>query len=281
MSPSLLTGIVALAVLKGTLVALPDAGAFRGLARVSSPVWVAVLPGMILVGTFGVLAMPEMASALVVLAALVMPLLAGVAVLAVVRLPRGARPVLIAMLAVAAVFALPASGWAADVARSLVTALAGLSLGIAIVRVIPARWLPVGVLAMCAVDVVLLALGIGQSAIAAMAHAAADHGRPPFDHAAIGTASTDFPDLVLASVLGGVLAGEPDQRRGAVLLATLAGLYGLLLAVADVLPATVPIALTYLLVHVRIRKMRIHEPGGQRWMRRLHVVSRTTATAAS
>ena len=65
----------------------------------------------------------------------------------------------------------------------------------------------------------------------------------------IGRVTTDYPDLVLAVVLGGFLAGRHRQLLAAVLVTLLAAAYGLLLLpIAHLLPATVPIALTLLML---------------------------------
>lgn len=65
----------------------------------------------------------------------------------------------------------------------------------------------------------------------------------------VGPISTDYPDLVLAAVLGGTVAADTAvQRRAAVLVTMLVALCGLLLAFVSILPATVPIAVTYMLL---------------------------------
>jgi hypothetical protein len=255
MSPAALSGVFALAVLQGALVAMPDAGAFGGLTRARSPAWAVLLPGMIVLGTFGVLELPATALGLVVLSALATPLLAAVSVLAVVRVPRAVRRRRAALLGgVAALTALTvaAGGLVAQLAQDVITGLGCLCLGVVIVRLIPRRCLPASVLALCVVDVVLLALGPGVSAYGAMTHATDGFHGPSFDHAAVGMITLDYPDLVLTAMLGSVLAHDrAGQRRAAVLLATVAGLYGLLVAFIDVIPATVPITLSYLLVRRR------------------------------
>jgi hypothetical protein len=244
--------VAALAILEGALVALPRADALQPLRRLRSPAWAAFLPGMIVVGTFGVLELHSIAFGLVVLAAVATPMLAIVAVLTVVRVYptfRGQRAVLVLLVVVLAGLGVLDDGWVAQLSASVLTALGCLAFGIAIVRLIPRGWVPVGVLAMCAVDVALLALGIGQSATAVMASATAHFHGPSFDNATVGPISTDYPDLVLAAVLGGMVAGDTAvQRQAAVLVTTLVALYGLLLAFVSILPATVPIALTYMLL---------------------------------
>jgi hypothetical protein len=236
---------VALALLEGALVALPRGDALAPLHRLRSPVWAAVLPGSIVVGTFGVLAMPSMALGLAVLAGLATPLLSTIAIVGVVRGPRAA--LLVTVLALALVAALM-SGWIGEMSASVLTALGCLTLGVALVRLVPMRWVFVGVLCMCFVDVALLACGIGQPAAALMNEATADLRWPAFDHAAIGPATTDYPDLLLAAVLGGAVAGHGVQRRAAVIVTTLAAGYGLLLSHVSMLPATVPIAVMFILL---------------------------------
>jgi hypothetical protein len=246
-------GVLGLGFLQAGLVALPRANAFGGLAKLRSPLWVVALPAMIVLGTFGVLDLPATAFGLVVLSAVATPLLAVASVLGVVRVPRvfdRRRGALVAVGAAVAAVAVARQGWIAQLGEDAITGLGCLCIGVAIVRVTPRRWLPAGVLAMCAVDVCLLALGPGVSAYGALTDATQRFAGPSFDHATIGAVATDYPDLVLAAVLGAVLAADrPRQRRAAVLLAGLAGVYGLLVAVVDTVPATVPIALTYLLVH--------------------------------
>ena len=128
------------------------------------------------------------------------------------------------------------------------TALGSLTVGVALTRLIPRRWLLVGVALMWFVDVLLLAAGIGQPAAALMAHATARLHGQAFDAARLGTVKVDYPDLVLAAVLGGFVAGHPLQRRAALTLTSLAAGSGILLAVIDPLPATVPITLTLVLL---------------------------------
>lgn len=71
--------VVAVALLERALVALPKAHALEQLGRLHSPAWAAVLPGMIIVGNFGLLALPSMAPGLILLASVATPLLAALA----------------------------------------------------------------------------------------------------------------------------------------------------------------------------------------------------------
>jgi hypothetical protein len=250
MSFSGFIGVVALATLEGALVALPRRDALEQLGRLRSPIWAALLPGSIVLGTFGVLALPSMAVVLAVLAGVATLLLTAVAMVTVVRGPR--TPLLLTAIALAVTAGL-VSGWIGELSTTALTALGCLPLGVALVRLIPSRWVVIGVLCMCGVDVALLAAGVGQTAGAVMANATTHIHAPVFDRASIGPITIDYPDLVLASLLGGVAARDGTQPRAAVLVTTFAAGYGMLLPLADTLPATVPIGLIFILLRWRQR----------------------------
>jgi hypothetical protein len=236
--------IIVLATIEGGLVALPRADALAQLNRLRSPAWAALLPGSILVGTFAPLAGPSLARALVALAAVATPALAVVAILTVIR---GPKPALIAAGLGLALGAARVTGWLGETSDSLVTALGCLALGAALVRLIPVKWMLVGVVCMCAADVVLLMSGAGETASQVMAGATASVHLPTFDQAAFGPIATDYPDLVLAGVLGGFLAGQRYQGRAAMLLIALAAGSGMLLPVVGWLPATVPVTVAFVI----------------------------------
>lgn len=246
------TAVVALATLEGGLVALPRADAMAPLKTLRSPAWAALLPGSILAGTFLPLAMPSMAFGLVVLAGVLTPALAAISILHVVRGPRAALVLVACALAVTAALI---SGWAGQISAAALTALGCLALGTALARLIPGRWFVLGVIGMCLADVALLASGIGHSAATLMASATADVHGPVFTQADIGRVSTDYPDLVLAAVLGGFIAGRHRQLLAAVLVTAIGAAYGLLLLPLDsLLPATVPLGLTLLLLEAAAKR---------------------------
>jgi hypothetical protein len=242
---------VALATIQGAIVALPHPAALERLGRLRSPAWALVAPGSILVGTFGILALPLVARGLAVLAQMATPVLAAIAVLAVVHGRQ--RRLLLVPVALGAIAA-GGWGWPGELAASLLTALGCLTLGAALVRLTPARWLYLGVLGMAAVDVLLLAVGVGQPADALLRDALGNTIQPTLAHAELGQFSLDYPDLVLAAVLGAIVAERAVQRRAAVLVAISAAAYGALFAFADVLPATVPLALVLALVEWGARR---------------------------
>lgn len=242
MSPPWIPAVLALAVLQGSLVALPAAGSLSRLCRLRSPAWAAVLPGSILVGTFAPLWHPSLASAIVLLAALATPVLALVAAVDVAR-GRGALLIAAAPALVLAVVLAP--GAIGDVAASIVTAFGCMAAGVALTRLIPRGWLVAAIGLMCALDVLLLAVGLGEPAALRIADAAARFHGHAFAAATIGPVTTDYPDLVLAGVVGGLLAGRPLQRRAAATLTLLATAAGMLLPVIHMVPSTIPIALTF------------------------------------
>jgi hypothetical protein len=248
-----LAGVLGLAAVEGAMVAAPRAGALGTLERFRSPAWAAVLPAAIVFGTFGVLALPRMALALVLMAVVSTPLLAALATLGVVR---GTRAGLVIGALVLATMVVLGGGWVEQLAHTLLTALGCLAAGAILVRLVPRSWLPLSVLSMCAADVLLLGLGLGEPAGSLMAVAASHVHAPVLDRASLGPISTDYPDLLLAAVLGSALGGAARQRRAALLVATLVAGYGLLLPLTGTLPATVPIAVAFVLLRWRRRRHR-------------------------
>jgi hypothetical protein len=239
--------VLAVAVVQGGLVALPRGNALKSLRRLRSPAWAAVLPGCIVVGTFAPLGARSFGVWMFVLAALATPPLAAVAVVAVVR---GPRAILIALALAATVLALLGGGWPAELSATVLTALGALAIGAALARLIPARWVVVGFVCMCVLDVALLAGGVGEATAGVIARAAGHLPGPAFDHAQIGRIALDYPDLVLDAALGAFVAGQRGQRQAAAMV-TLLAVVCLLVAPPDtVFPATIPVAVTLIALRV-------------------------------
>jgi hypothetical protein len=234
----------ALAALEGALVLLPRPSRSAVYKRLRSPLWALVLPCALMVGTFGVLDVPHGATGLAVLAAVATPVLVGLAVIGVVRGPRRAWLTALPVLGVAAML----HSWPAALAATALTALGCLTLGATLVRLTPLRWLAAGIAAMCIMDVVLLGSGVGQPAAHQLEIALSHSSLPEFHRAQLGSMNRDYPDLVLAAVLGAVLAGHARQLTAAVIVTVLAAANGLLFLVADILPATVPLGVAAALV---------------------------------
>jgi hypothetical protein len=238
-----LTGVPA-AILEAALILVPQAQPLRRLTGLRSPLWAALLPASIVVGTFGLLALPRTAPATLVIAAVTTPLLALVAIVAVVR----ARPLLLAVAALAGGLSTLAGGLPGQLGAAVVTALACLTIGAALQRLISPRWLLAGVLAMSVTDIVLLALGFGYHQTVLLAAAARSFHGPRFTGARVGGTTIGYPDLFLVALLGTYLAANGAQRLGAVLLGILVVAYDSLLSPGVLLPGTVPIALTLIAV---------------------------------
>jgi hypothetical protein len=249
--------IALLAALQGLLVALPRSHALSCLDQLRSPFWAAVPPAVIVCGTFLPLALPSIAPVLVLLAICAAPLLLVVAVMAVAR---GRRGPLVATVVVLTLLGALLTGWIGQVSQSVLTGLASLTLGVALVKLTPHRLVLIGVLTMCLLDFALLRTGVGTSAWAAMDTATHHFHGPAFDRAAIGSVTIDYPDLVLASMLGAFVAPHPRLQRQAALLLTMFALaYGLFLPMG-LYPGTVPIALTFLVLEL----MRLRQRGAIR-----------------
>ncbi|MGZ4191547.1 MAG: hypothetical protein ACXVRW_03740 [Solirubrobacteraceae bacterium] len=231
-------------MLEGALVLLPRAAPFPRLARLRSPAWTALLPVSIIVGTFYLLVAPGLASPTVFAAAVTTPLLAFIAVVAVVR----ARPAVLPIAAVAGALAIWATGMTGHAGTGVVTALACLTVGAALQRLIPGRWLLLGVVAMSVVDITLLVSGFGYHQTAVLAAAQNNFHGPRFTGARLGGTTIGYPDLFLAALLGSALAGDHAQVWAAGLLTALAVAYDSMLSPGQLLPATVPIALTLVVV---------------------------------
>jgi hypothetical protein len=245
-SPEQIIPYCGLAALQGLLVVLPRPSGLARWARLRSPGWALVLPAALVVGTFGVLDLPHGATGLAVLAAVATPVLVVLAAIGVVRGPRWIWLAALPVLGAGVAF----HSWPAQLAATALTALGCLIVGAALVRLTPLRWLAAGIAAMCVVDVVLLGTGVGQPAAHQLETALHHSSLPEFHRAQLGSMNRDYPDLVLAAVLGTALAGHARQLTAAVLVAVFASANGLFFLVADILPGTVPLGVAAAVVVV-------------------------------
>lgn len=249
---------IPMALLQGALVMMPRAAPLPRLARLRSPRWAVVLPGSIIFGTFGLLLLPPLAFGVVFLAAVTTPVLALIAVLWVTR----GRLLVLPLAAVAAGLAMLAVGARGHDGTSLITALACLTVGTALQRLIPGRWLLIGVLSMAAADVTLLAAGVGYHQTALLAAAMNSFPGPRFTGARLGAIAIGYPDLVLVALLGASVAGTRYQARTAMLVIALAIALDSLLTRGVLLPATVPSALALIVVSCLRRRSDHDRTGG-------------------
>jgi len=264
--------IGALSVMQGVIVALPSSrmvGEVRRLLQIGklSSRWWALLPAasVLLFVIVGIAASSASATALTYVALCGVPIGAA---LALGWLAYGSRPVL--ALAVVPIFALAwaakgaLSGQAAAVALS---ALSCVALGALLAAATPPRWLAAGIVAMAIVDATLVAVDLLQQPNAELnaAHPAA--GLPRLQAALFGSAAMGYGDLFVAGLFGGLLAATGSgsrQRRGALLVVVLAIAFDLLFFFVRELPATVPVALSLLVVIAVERGDRLAERSRRR-----------------
>jgi hypothetical protein len=259
-----------LSLVQGASVAVPGAGGLGALRRLRGRRW-AMIPPLSVVGFVFVTRGAEQASAqgLTYLALVAVPLLAALALGWLVwnaHPPRPARALLVLPL-----FALAwadRSGLAGEAAALLLSVLSCVSLGVLLAAVTPPRWLAAGIVAMAVADAALVVseeLQRPNNALNA-AHPAA--GLPQLQRALFGSALIGYGDLFVAALLGALLAvtvSRSVQLRAAVLAMLLAGTFDLLFFAVDELPATVPVALTLIVVVLTRRWWRPSRPPRPGW----------------
>src|SRR5215213_7628091 len=264
--PSFAVSIAFLSVAQAAIVALPGDPPRLPLDRMRSRWWALVPPASIVV-VIGLIALyASSADALSVLALVAVPPLAAIALALLVR---RARPVL--ALAVAPLFALAwasSGSLAGETAALALTALACVTLGVLLAGVVAPRWLRLGVYAMAVVDTVFVAADLLQGPNAMLVAAGPPAGLPRLQAVYFGDATMGFGDVFVAATVGALLARQRRSQFEAAALAAILGLaFDLMFFAVDLLPTTVPIALTLALLDARERRRtprarRPLEPGG-------------------
>lgn len=132
---------------------------------------------------------------------------------------------------------------------SLLDALSCVTLGVLLAAVAPKRWLKLGIIAMSAADVWLVASDLLQAPNSTLVYSHPAAGLPSLQSETFGSISMGYGDLFIAAVLGALLSAQAArQRSAAVLTLLLASAFDVLFLVIDELPATVPVALALILV---------------------------------
>jgi hypothetical protein len=251
--PPFWISIALLSLAQGALVAVPGALGSPWLARRSGRLWAAIPPLSVIAFVF-VAGAAERASAqgLTYLALCAVPVLAALALGGLVFHTGPARP--LRALWVLPLFALAwidRTGLWGEGAALILSALSCVTLGVLLAALTPPRWLAAGIVAMAVADTALVVseqLQRPNNALNA-AHPAA--GLPELQSAIFGSAAMGYGDLFVAAVLGSLLAataGRSLQLGAARLTALLALAFDLLFLVVNELPATVPVALTLLIL---------------------------------
>lgn len=252
--------IAGLSLLQGAIVSLPAKLEAPVLRRLRTGGWALVLPASVL-GFVAIAAAAERASAqgLTYLALVAVPTLAA---LALGALGRGSRPA--ATLLVPLLFALAwadRGGLAGNLAATLLSALSCVALGALLGAVTPPRWLGAGIIAMALADSALVISDLLQRPNNALNAAHPPAGLPQLQSAVFGDAVMGYGDLFIAGVLGGLLAANLRPQNGAGLLAAaLAIAFDLLFFLVNELPATVPVALTLIVLELRRRRRSARRP---------------------
>ena len=250
--------IAVLSLVQGALVAAPRAWDAGRLARLRGRRW-ALIPPASVIGFVLIAREAERASAdgLTYLALVAVPVLSALALGWLAWYAEPPRPRLALLVVPLFALAWADRGQPAGEASALaLTALSCVALGALLAAVTPPRWLAAGIVAMAAADTALVASELLQKPNDALnaAHPAA--GLPRLQSEVFGSAVMGYGDLFVAGVLGALLAsamGRSWQLRGAALAAALALCFDLLFFFVDELPATVPVALTLLLLTARRR----------------------------
>ncbi len=245
-----------LSLVQAALVAAPRAPSPALIRRLHSRWWALVLPLSIVVVVSAIALESASAEFLTYLALVAVPPLAAIAL---GWLMRGGRPPLaLAVLPLFAIaWAVQEGSLAAETAALLLSALACISLGWLVACGVPPRWLKLGIYLMAAVDAWLIAGNLLQGPNAVLNAAAPAADLPRLQFASFGSAVMGFGDLFIAAVLGALLASDRRlQLQGAALAAVICLGFDLLFFFIDQSPATVPIALTLVVLEVLQRRTR-------------------------
>lgn len=227
----------------------PDAAVSRWLTRFHSPGWALIPVASIVVVIFAIRYASGTATWLTYLALVAVPILAAAAL---GWAARGSRPYLAALAIPLFLLAWRTPGsLAGEAAGTILSALSCVTLGVVLAAVTPARWLKLGILAMSAADVWLVASDLLQNPNNVLVAAAPGGGLPQLQSATFGTANMGYGDLFVAAVLGAIFASQRRVQLSATgLTLVLAGLFALLFFVINELPATVPVAVALIAVQV-------------------------------
>jgi hypothetical protein len=231
------------------------------IRRLRGPVW-AIIPVASIVGViFTIRYVSDTAQGLTYVAVVAVPPLAAVALAWAARPEVRITPgrVIGAVVWAAALFAMSSGhGLLSQTAGSLLSALSCVTLGVLLAAVAPSSWLKLGILAMAAADVWLVASDLLQQPNNVLVNAQPapllGASLPRLQSESFGTVSMGYGDLFIAAVLGAALAAERRPQWSAALLTlAFAAVFDLLFLVVNELPATVPVALALVVLEATER----------------------------
>jgi hypothetical protein len=244
----------ALLTLQAAVVALPKPPpSVRLFERLRGPGWAVVPIGSIVVVIFAIRYVNDTATGLTYLALVAVPILAAAALGWAAR-----RSVPWAALLAVPLFVLAwasRTSLAGQAAAALLSALSCVTLGVLLGAVTPPAWLKLGIVAMAVADSWLVVTDLLQAPNATLIAAHPGAGLPRLQSVLFGTVSMGYGDLFVAGLLGAVLAREGVRRQLSAAAMTLlfAGLFDLLFFFVNELPATVPVALTVIVLEASPR----------------------------
>lgn len=256
--------IVALDAVQAALVALPAAGLPWALQRLRGRWWALIPPASIVAVVFGITAAPGIANGLTWLALIACPILAAATLGWAMH---GAwwwlAPLAVPLLGGAIAWHDQLGGHLCAVALS---ALSCVTLARLLAGIAPMVLVKLGILAMAAADFYLVVVSQQlQAPNNTLVAAAPAPSLPRLQVLIIDPASMGYGDVFLAAVLGGVVAVQArrycDQAIAAALMLVVAVSFDALFLVLDTLPATVPVAVTLLVLEaLRWVRRRGEEP---------------------
>jgi hypothetical protein len=237
---------LALVAAQAACVALPGSGLPAWARRLRTPAWALLAPLSIALVVAAIELAPATADVLTWVALILVP--PGCAI-ALGWAAHGARPGLAVLAA-----ALLALAWAdpgdrvGQAATTLLIAGSAVTLGRLLAGVAPLTLLKAGIVAMAAIDAYLVFSDKLQAPNAVLVAAAPGNGLPQLQSASFGGAGLGYGDFFAAAVVGAILAAERrHQLAAAAAMLVLSLAWEQLFLVYDVLPATIPPAVTLLL----------------------------------
>jgi hypothetical protein len=251
-----------LALQAGVVAAPRAAPKITRLDRLRGPGWAIIPIASIVLVVFAIRYVSDTATGLTYLALIAVPIGAAIAL---GWAARGSFPLLalgaVPLFIVAWVWRTSLAG---EAAAAILSALSCVTLGVLLAIVTPPGWLKVGIVLMACADTWLVVSDLLQAPNATLAAAAPGGGLPQLQSEAFGTVSMGYGDLFVAGLLGAALASNARLQRGAALTTfVIAALFDLLFFVVNELPATVPVALTVIVVEVWTRRDRIRRALGR------------------
>jgi len=261
--PSFAVSICVLSLVQAGLVAAPAAHEIPALARFRSGWWAAVPAASVVGFVFGARALGGLADGLTYLALLAVPPLAAAGLGWGVR---RARPRLAAGAVV--LFALAwgdRQGLPGEAAGVALEALSCVTLAVALVAVCPRLLVKLGIVAMACVDSWLVISDLLAAPNGALNAAAPVAHLPQLQRVLFGGAVMGYGDIFIAALLGALLASCARLAwRASAITALVALSMDLLFLLVNELPATVPVALTLLIVEAGAlrRRRRVRASAG-------------------